>query len=411
MHATLLRELDRPADLTDPAAFRAVNQIAAELALRDAEADPAADSPALRQLEQELAAQRPAAPVLAQLAVKLARSKRLVAALPSPAFVSVVFAAYKEHRRILPREQDPVGEDFLRRKLSQLEWLFGDRPEIGWELVMVDDGCPDGSGRIAEQRIQASGWQDRTRVLFLERGIAEGATATAPLTSAAESQKGGSVIYGMAEAAAASRPGHVVAFTDADLSTHLGQLGLLIDPILRGGALAAIGSRREPESVVVKGGARSDRGKLFIYLWKRLLPQLAGIIDTQCGFKAFDARILPAMLPEMGERGFAFDIELLLRTELERAGSIEKVAVAWIDSEAASTTTDLQPYLPMLKAVTGMYRRLLPPSAAADPFAELLERLDEDAWQRLLAAIPAAIASGDPADFGDRAVVAAEDLI
>ncbi len=32
-------------------------------------------------------------------------------------------------------------------------------------------------------------------------------------------------------------PDHVIAYTDADLSTHLGQLGLLIDPIVRGGAM------------------------------------------------------------------------------------------------------------------------------------------------------------------------------
>jgi hypothetical protein len=50
----------------------------------------------------------------------------------------------------------------------------------------------------------------------------------------------------------------------------------------------AIGSRREPDSVVVKQGTRNDRGKLFIYLWKRMVPVLGDIIDTQCGFKAFD---------------------------------------------------------------------------------------------------------------------------
>ncbi len=83
------------------------------------------------------------------------------------------------------------------------------------------------------------------------------------------------------------RADRVVLFTDADLSTHLCQCGLLVEPVVCGGASAGIGSCREPTSVVVKQGKRNTRGKLFIYLRKRLIPQLRGIIDTQCGFKAF----------------------------------------------------------------------------------------------------------------------------
>ena len=44
-----------------------------------------------------------------------------------------------------------------------------------------------------------------------------------------------------------------------------------------------------PTSVVVKQGHRNTRGKLFIYLWKGMIAPLAGIIDTQCGFKGFSA--------------------------------------------------------------------------------------------------------------------------
>ena len=72
-----------------------------------------------------------------------------------------------------------------------------------------------------------------------------------------------------------------------------------------------------------------------------------------------------------------------------------------IDSEAASTTTDLQPYLPMLRSIAGMYRRYLPPNPTADRFASFVESLDEAAWNRLLEHIPEAITSREPVDFGD----------
>ena len=106
----------------------------------------------------------------------------------------------------------------------------------------------------------------------------------------------------MAVAAERDRSNHVVVFTDADLSTHLGQIGLLVAPIVQDGYDAAIGSRREPMSVVIKSGARNLRGKLFIYLWKRLIPKLSPIVDTQCGFKAFRADVARGIVEDTVEK-------------------------------------------------------------------------------------------------------------
>jgi len=205
------------------------------------------------------------------------------------------------------------------------------------------------------------------------------------------------------------RSNHVLLFTDADLSTHLGQCGLLMEPIVRGGARAAIGSRREPASVVVKQGKRNSRGKLFIYLWKRLIPQLRGIIDTQCGFKAFRAEALAGWFESAMESGFAFDIEVLLHVHLGRPDSIRKVAVAWIDSDAQSTTADLEPYLDMLRMAVAFYRTYLPPDETGESFGQLIEALDKDAFEALLDSLPPQIAEGEPAGFDDfRGVTAAE---
>ena len=67
---------------------------------------------------------------------------------------------------------------------------------------------------------------------------------------------------GMWDALEQTEENHVVVFTDADLSTHLGQLGLVTHPILAKGKVAAIGSRRERQSVVVKGAGRNQRGEI-----------------------------------------------------------------------------------------------------------------------------------------------------
>ena len=291
--------------------------------------------------ETLLVGDKDAIPLSVHLAAKLAHSKRLVGELRAPVHVSVVFAVYKEHNRIRTRATHPHGENFLVRKVSQLNWLFDGSPECGWDLTVVDDGCPEGSGRIAQDVAGRKCAGEPVQVLFLADAIEQSLPVTQPMASTDESNKGGAVEYGMWNAVRTKRDNHVVVFTDADLSTHLGQTGLLIDGIANRGADSAIGSRREPASVVVKKGVRNTRGKLFIYLWKRLVAPLDYLVDTQCGFKAFGADTVRDVIDDLIERRFAFDIELLMKTELRRAQSIVKVPVAWIDSEAGSTTTEI----------------------------------------------------------------------
>ena len=380
-----------------------MNLVEPELIAEGLLADHSSDQ--LEQLERDLIARD--APLSEQIAVKLAKSKAYLDRRRQPLHVTFVFAMYRETRRILPPEADPLGEDFVNRKAEQLRWLLGD--DSSWSLVMVDDGCPDGSGDLATQVIADAGLEANARVLFLEDAIKAGHPVTTGLSSAADSRKGGSIHLGMFEAARDQRPGHVVAYTDADMSTNLAQAGLLVEA-LDNGSICAAGSRREPTSVVVKGGARSDRGKIFIYIWKQMLPQLRDLVDSQCGFKAFPAVVIPELVTDTIEKRFAFDIELLLRCAIDTGRTVPRVPVAWVDSEAASTTTDLEPYLEMLQAVARMYRRYSPPDERAESFAGLVEAMDQDGWNRLVAAIPTAITDREPMQFTSWAGVDADEL-
>ncbi len=361
-------------------------------------------------LESSLVARKDEVPLLVHLAAKLALSRSTVLLWSGPAHLSVVFAMYKEHQRILSSDKVAGGEDFLLRKVNQLEWLFADRDDLTWDLYLVDDGCPEGSGRIAQEIVDTHQLGQKVKVLFLAEAIEKGLAVVAPLTDTAQSMKGGSVELGMWTASQQDRKNHVVVFTDADLSTHLGQSGLLMDGILEQGFDAAIGSRRLEASVVIKKGSRNTRGKLFIYLWKRIISNIPDIIDTQCGFKGFRASTVVDIVPDMLEKKFAFDIELLIKTVVRRPNSIVQVPVAWIDSDALSTTTDIQPYLPMLKAIAGMYRHYLEINAEGDAFADFVESLDEATWERLQDNIPAGIIDREPAEYGEYKGVTVEDL-
>jgi len=352
----------------------------------------------------------PTIPLAFNIAVKLAKSKTYIGQFDEQAHISVVIALYKEHNRIKPSSEHPHGEDFLRVKVHQLNWLFADAPTYSWDLTLVDDGCPNGSGEIAQEIVSEAGYRN-VDVLFLADAIAEGAPVAVGLDDPSDSQKGGSILYGMYHASQQEKENHVVLYTDADLSTHLGQVGLLTKPMLEEGFLAAIGSRREEQSVVIKKSARNDRGKLFIYSWKRMLPELRHITDTQCGFKAFAGAIVQDIVTPSFEKKFAFDIELLLKTENIKNKSIHKAPVAWIDSEAESTTTDIQPYLPMLKSISRMYGAYSVSNTQSDEFSRFFDTIDKEKWQAILENIPVEITSRDPAEFSVYDKIKTSDLV
>ena len=181
---------------------------------------------------------------------------------------------------------------------------------------------------------------------------------------------------------------HIIVYTDADLSIHLGQIGLLIDEILNKNSLCAIGSRREKNSIVLKSSRRNLRGMLFIYLWKKLIKPLSYLNDTQCPLKAFRGDIIDKIVYGNIESKFAFDIELLLKMELLEKSSISSVAISMIDSEAESTTVALDPYLTMLKSIVKIYRKYLTINEESEKFAHFIENLNENRWSKLVDNIP-----------------------
>jgi hypothetical protein len=141
-----------------------------------------------------------------------------------------------------------------------------------------------------------------------------------------------------------------------------------------------------------------------------MLPQLRDMIDTQCGFKGFQANQVQELVSATIEKRFAFDIELLLKCAIQSPDSIAKVPIAWVDSEQASTTTDLEPYLDMLQAVAKMYRHYSEPSDRPETFARLVESMDQDDWQRMVASIPAAIIDKEPHEYSSWTAVSADNL-
>ena len=248
--------------------------------------------------------------------LKFVQSKDVILGLKEPVTLTLINPVYKETGRIQRREQHPHGENSLRTKVDCLRYFEQINPLFKARVFVVDDGCPDGSGKMAEN-ILTEYPESSHKVFFLEKAIErndrdlpDGITNKIGTN---RSVKGGAVQFGMKKALNAPVEGlHIVVDNDSDLSIHPMQLGLLIKDIVDRKAKVVAGSRREENSVSLIGGNRNQRGNLFISIWQHFLPQLAHkITDTNRAFKAFESGALEKILPTLKIYTFPYQIELL----------------------------------------------------------------------------------------------------
>lgn len=160
--------------------------------------------------------------------------------------VSVVIPAYNEARR-------------LPQTLARVDSYFQAQTYIT-EILVVDDGSSDETAQLVEAFAQA---HPRVRLIQNDhRG------------------KGYTVRTGMLAAR-----GHIILFSDADLSTPIEDIEKLLPWFERGyeiviGSREGMGARRIQEPFY-----RHFMGRVFNAIVQLLTVR--GIQDTQCGFKAF----------------------------------------------------------------------------------------------------------------------------
>ncbi|HEX2809004.1 MAG TPA: hypothetical protein VHN80_22800, partial [Kineosporiaceae bacterium] len=349
-----------------------------------------------------------------------------------------VWAMYGETGRMGPRSAHPHGEDFVRTKVRQLDWLTGGLPGVTWSIIACDDGCPDqpSSADLMADIAVAEGYPSKghrsVTVLRLAEMIAGGVRicpAFDRLTSTEQSRKGGSILAGLAAAVRgapiqANGVGrHVVCYTDADLSANLAQLGSLAAPLVAGDEVAgALGQRYGMDGAVLvradgpatEPHSTGDKPDKIIILFRHfvralLVPALAHVLDTQAGFKAFDAIALSPVLQEMTSFNETFDVELLIRLAQRygpRALAVEPIV--FTEDFAATNFPSVDPgsgHLAMLHQVVDLYDRLVasraPVTGDAADLVTLVSGLDLNDYVTLIERLRAED-PGDPTLFDRR---------
>jgi dolichyl-phosphate beta-glucosyltransferase len=202
----------------------------------------------------------------------------------------VVVPAFNEERRLGP-------------SLERLRSFLKGR---NVEVLVVDDGSTDGTAAMVQK--MAKRWKEL-------RLVSLGANAG----------KGAAVKEGVAAAA-----GKRILFSDADLSTPIEELPRL-EAALKAGARIAIGSRALDRARI--GVRQPFYRELGGRVFNRLVQLLtvAGIKDTQCGFKLFEAVAAKRIFALQQVPRFGFDVEMLYLAQ--KAGyQIAELPVRWENS-------------------------------------------------------------------------------
>jgi hypothetical protein len=410
-------------DLTDSAQNQAVLEVASALAGGGMQAGDGA------------AGHGPAVAAEAQAA---ARSRRRLAGLAAPVHLSVVWAMYGETGRMVPRAVHPHGEDFVRAKVAQLDWLAEGLPGVTWSVIACDDGCPDrpASAEVMAGIAAAEGYPGQghrsVRVLRLAELIGSGvpvSPAFGQLTSTDQSRKGGSILAALAAAiqagpARADGTGrHVVCYTDADMSANLAQLGSLAAAVVAGDHVAgALGQRygiggavlMRPDGPVSEPQATGGKPDKIIILFRHfvralLIPDLAHVPDTQAGFKAFDGPALASAIAQMTSFNETFDVELLIHLA-QRYGpaALAVEPIVFTEDFAATNFPSVDPgprHLAMIHQIVDLYDRFVAPVTPATGEAAgllgLIRTLDLPGYVTLIEHLRAED-PGDPTLFGRR---------
>jgi hypothetical protein len=377
-------------------------------------------------------------PAVAAEALAAARSWRRLAELIGPIHLTVVWAMYGETGRMVPRSVHPHGEDFVRTKVRQLDWLTGGLPGVTWSIIACDDGCPDRppSGDLMAEIAAAEGYPAEghrsVTVLRLAELIGGGLSISPAfdrLTSTEQSRKGGSILAGLAAAirTGPARPAgagrHVVCYTDADLSANLAQLGSLAAPVVADDkVIGALGQRYGIEGAVLvradgpvtEPHSTGDKPDKIIILFRHfvravLIPPLAQVLDTQAGFKAFDGAALGPAIRQMTFFNETFDVELLIHLAQHYGSQALAVEpIVFTEDFAATNFPSVEPgprHLAMVRQVVDLYDRFVAPVApatgeAADLLA-LIRTLDLDGYVTLIEHLRLED-PGDPTLFGRR---------
>jgi dolichol-phosphate mannosyltransferase len=192
--------------------------------------------------------------------------------------------------------------------------VLADACEEGFNVLIVDDGSPDGTGEIAD-RLEAA--HDDVEVLHREQPLGLGPAYLAGFAYALD--RGASHVMEM----------------DADGSHDPKDLARLLQTV-DGGADLALGSRYVPGGKVADWGVLRRAISRGGSIYARVILGVK-VRDLTGGFKCFRREVLEAIdLSTVRSKGYAFQVELTYRT-LRSGFTVEEVPITFRDRQLGNS--------------------------------------------------------------------------
>ncbi|HJP40833.1 MAG TPA: glycosyltransferase [Dehalococcoidia bacterium] len=194
----------------------------------------------------------------------------------------------------------------LRGSSQRVLEIFDANSDYEWRLVIADNGSTDGTSELARE-LQDEDSRIKALVLPLKgRGLA------------------------LKEAWVGS-DADVVSYMDVDLSTDIQHLPRLIEMVAADGCDIAIGSRLAKGAEVRRQLKREITSRGYVALIRMTFPRLR-ITDAQCGFKALSRSAVAQVVPDIENRMWFFDTEMLILAH-KRGLKICELPVHWVEDE------------------------------------------------------------------------------
>jgi dolichyl-phosphate beta-glucosyltransferase len=225
-------------------------------------------------------------------------------------YLSVVLPAYNEEKNIRLGVLDKVSR-YLEHKT------------YSWEVIIVDDGSTDGTGELLDDFAR----MNKGFSVIHNAHMGKAATVTTGVLAA----KGDNIL-----------------FSDLDQATPIYEFEKIL-PFLRDGYDVVIGSRNYKREGAPFLRLFMARGFMFL---RAALLGLKGIVDTQCGFKAFRKDAAKSIFNSLklyeGQHKVSgsmvtagFDIEVLFLAK-KRGLKIKEVPVEWhyVETRRVNPITD-----------------------------------------------------------------------
>ena len=197
---------------------------------------------------------------------------------------------------------------------------------ISYEIIVIADGCTDDTVINAEATFSKN-----LKVISYVQNQGKGYALQVGFSNAS---------------------GELIVFCDGDLDINPASIVTMVEMLAAHNADVVVGSKTHPNSIVKYPPIRKVFSKIFAVIVAAMFN--LSIRDTQTGLKVFKRRVLENNLEKVRVKGFAFDLELLVR--INKSGIIVESPVE-IDYQFDSRVGFWQP-LHMFRDLVSIWFRI-----------------------------------------------------